>query len=103
MVNAKKIFSQSTDSKKKELQLHGQTRTWRKKQRLAARRHAAPGRPEQKKEFMEWFLSEKWSGAHPFEIVYSTPHGIILYPPDKDVSGESFVDVNTRQEIYPMG
>jgi hypothetical protein len=42
--------------------------------------------PDNKKEFMEWFLSEKWSGAHPFEIVYSTPHGIILYPPDKDCS-----------------
>lgn len=42
--------------------------------------------PDSKKEFMEWYLSEKWSGAHPFEIVYSTPHGIMLYPPDKDCS-----------------
>ncbi|MCU0286615.1 MAG: hypothetical protein MUF15_09465 [Acidobacteria bacterium] len=42
--------------------------------------------PDSKKDFMEWYLSKKWSGAHPFEIVYSTPHGILLYPPGKDYS-----------------
>jgi hypothetical protein len=38
--------------------------------------------PDSKKEYMDWFLSNKWDGAHPFEIVYSTPHGIYLYPPE---------------------
>jgi len=39
--------------------------------------------PDSKKEYMDWFHSDKWDGAHPFEIVYSTPHGIYLYPPEK--------------------
>ena len=34
-------------------------------------------------EFAEWYHSGKWSGCHPFEIVYSShSHGIHLYPPD---------------------
>jgi len=28
--------------------------------------------PDSKKEYMDWFLSDKWDGAHPFEIVYSS-------------------------------
>ncbi len=39
--------------------------------------------PDSKKEYMDWFLSDKWDGAHPFEIVYSSPHGIYLDPPDE--------------------
>jgi hypothetical protein len=40
--------------------------------------------PDSKKEFMEWFNSDSWRGAHPFEIVFSTPHGIMLYPSEQD-------------------
>ena len=40
--------------------------------------------PDSKKEYMDWFLSDQWDGAHPFEIVYSSPHGIYLYPPEKE-------------------
>lgn len=39
---------------------------------------------DSKQMFMEWYQSDKWTGAHPFEIVYSTPHGIYLYPPGFD-------------------
>ena len=39
---------------------------------------------DSKKEYMDWYFSNKWDGAHPFEIVYSgSVHGIYLYPPDK--------------------
>ncbi len=35
-------------------------------------------------EFMAWYTSHSWEGAHPFEIVYSgNGHGIMLYPPDE--------------------
>ncbi|MCP5049361.1 MAG: hypothetical protein GY940_19480 [bacterium] len=40
--------------------------------------------PDSKEEYMNWLRSDEWRGAHPFEIVYSTPHGIYLYPPEKD-------------------
>ncbi|MCP5045988.1 MAG: hypothetical protein GY940_02380, partial [bacterium] len=39
---------------------------------------------DSKKAYKDWHQSDEWRGAHPFEIVYSTPHGIYLYPPEKD-------------------
>lgn len=30
--------------------------------------------------FKEWFTSRRWEGAHPFEIAYGIPHGIVLWP-----------------------
>jgi hypothetical protein len=39
---------------------------------------------ESKNEFSSWYRSEKWTGAHPFEIVFSwIEHGIHLYPPSE--------------------
>jgi hypothetical protein len=41
--------------------------------------------PDSKKEYMDWLNSGKWSGTHPFEIVYSFIElGIHLYPPRLD-------------------
>lgn len=38
-----------------------------------------------KSEFTRWYESDKWSGSHPFEIIYSSiNHGILLYPPSKE-------------------
>ncbi len=40
--------------------------------------------PDSKKEYMDWYYSRKWEGAHPFEFVYSSNvHGMYLYPPDE--------------------
>lgn len=37
---------------------------------------------DSKKEFSEWYQSAKYTGSHPFEIVFSWHrHGIHLYPP----------------------
>lgn len=30
--------------------------------------------------FREWLTSRRWEGAHPFEIAYGIPHGIMLRP-----------------------
>jgi hypothetical protein len=57
------------------------------RQRFADMRHGGMlllENPDSKKEFMDWFNSDSWRGSHPFEIVFSTPHGIMLYPPEKD-------------------
>jgi len=40
--------------------------------------------PDSNEEYTGWLKSDEWNGAHPFEIVYSTPHGIYLYPPEAD-------------------
>jgi hypothetical protein len=32
------------------------------------------------KAFAEWFHSRRWTGAHPWEIVFGHPHGIMLSP-----------------------
>lgn len=53
--------------------------------------------PDSKKEYMEWLFSDKWNGAHPFEIVYSSPHGIYLDPPDKD---HSFYRLSVDDPFY---
>ena len=37
----------------------------------ADQRHG--GMFDSKEKFMKWYKSRKWQGAHPFEIVYSTP------------------------------
>lgn len=48
--------------------------------------------PNSKKEYMDWYRSRQWEGAHPFEIVYSgNVHGISLYPPDE------------REPLYRIG
>ncbi len=34
--------------------------------------------------FAEWFHSRRWSGSHPWEIVFGHPHGIMISPkPDE--------------------
>lgn len=53
--------------------------------------------PSSKKEYMEWLKSDVWNGAHPFEIVYSTPHGIYLYPPDDE---HSFYRISIADPFY---
>lgn len=41
------------------------------------------------KEFSNWYNSGKWSGSHPFEIIFSWfEHGIHLYPPSSHNSGK---------------
>ncbi|MCK5707889.1 MAG: hypothetical protein KAI43_09565 [Candidatus Aureabacteria bacterium] len=43
-----------------------------------------------KKEFKAWYEKRGWTGAHPFEIVYSwRRHGIHLYPPTDESSSYS--------------
>jgi hypothetical protein len=32
------------------------------------------------KAFTRWFNSQRWAGAHPWEIVYGNPHGVMLSP-----------------------
>lgn len=39
--------------------------------------------------FVRWYHSRAWSGAHPFEIVFAHPHGILLQPHDEAASGAS--------------
>lgn len=41
----------------------------------------SPGDP---KEFEQWYHSGRWSGCHPWEIVFGHPHGIMLAPHDED-------------------
>lgn len=37
---------------------------------------------ESRREFLNWYKDDKWSGSHPFEIIFSWHrHGIHLYPP----------------------
>jgi hypothetical protein len=36
--------------------------------------------PDDAAAFRTWFESRAWSGAHPFEIAYGHPHGILLWP-----------------------
>ena len=43
-------------------------------------------------EFREWKKSGRWTGAHPYEIVFSGHrHGIHLYPPDEDYEKPYYV------------
>lgn len=54
--------------------------------------------PDSKKEYMDWYLSRRWEGAHPFEIVYSgNIHGISLYPPDEK---EPFYRISIIDPFY---
>jgi hypothetical protein len=55
--------------------------------------------PDSKKEYMDWLLSDQWDGAHPFEIVYSSPHGIYLYPPEKD---DCFFRLSVADPFYNL-
>lgn len=36
--------------------------------------------PDDADAFKEWFTSYRWEGAHPFEIVYGYPHGVVFWP-----------------------
>ncbi|MBI4062835.1 MAG: hypothetical protein HY401_00860 [Elusimicrobia bacterium] len=50
-----------------------------------------------KKEFYRWYKSKQWSGAHPFEIVFSLlDHGIHLYPPTAENSWKYSLAVTDR-------
>jgi hypothetical protein len=43
------------------------------------------------KAFTRWFKSQSWAGAHPWEIVYGNPHGVMLSPcHDEKTSAWSF-------------
>lgn len=48
-----------------------------------------------RKAFSGWYKSKKWSGAHPFEIVYNWMElGIHLYPPSRDSVQGYFLSTN---------
>ncbi len=55
---------------------------WKKYERFADRRHGGmmdlP--PRNARAFRRWFTSRAWQGAHPWEIVFAHPHGIMLSP-----------------------
>jgi hypothetical protein len=36
--------------------------------------------PNDSAAFARWYSSRQWSGAHPWEIVFAHPHGVLLYP-----------------------
>jgi len=36
--------------------------------------------PDDAKAFSEWFNSRRWTGTHPWEIVFGYPHGIMISP-----------------------
>ena len=36
--------------------------------------------PDDAKAFSEWFNSRRWTGTHPWEIVFGHPHGIMISP-----------------------
>ncbi len=55
--------------------------------------------PDSKEEFMKWFSSQKWEGAHPFEIVYGDVHGVMMYPPEK-VDSNFYFRVWVDDEFY---
>ena len=48
--------------------------------------------------FRTWFTSREWEGAHPFEIAYGIPHGIVLWP-HVDESGWRFT-LSVSDEMY---
>lgn len=48
--------------------------------------------------FRAWFESLRWQGAHPFEIVYGTPHGVTLWP-KFDEQGVRFI-LSVSDEFY---
>ncbi len=50
--------------------------------------------------FMKWLKSDEWKGAHPFEIVYSTPHGIYLYPPQFREEDDYFYEICVADNFY---
>ncbi len=61
--------------------------------------------PDSKKEYMKWLNSGKWSGQHPFEIVYSFIQlGIHLYPPrlDKPFFGISVSFIHLTDPFVDM-
>jgi hypothetical protein len=50
------------------------------------------------KAFTRWFNSQSWAGAHPWEIVYGNPHGVMLSPcHDEKTSTWSF-DISVHTE-----
>lgn len=48
--------------------------------------------------FAAWFDSTRWRGAHPFEIVYGSPHGIVLWP--KLEHGEWRLQLTVSDDFY---
>jgi len=45
--------------------------------------------------FSGWFSSREWSGAHPWEIVFAHPHGILLSPTRREDGWRFFLSVDT--------
>jgi hypothetical protein len=46
--------------------------------------------------FRDWYESRAWSGSHPWEIVYSHPHGVLFSPvPEPDGNWRFHLSVDT--------
>jgi hypothetical protein len=55
------------------------------------------------KAFTRWFNSQRWAGAHPWEIVYGNPHGVMLSPcHDEKTSGWSFDFSVHTESLYAI-
>ena len=56
--------------------------------------------PEDAAGFRAWFQRGDWRGAHPWEIVYGHPHGIILYP-ELTAEGWIYRFTVSEESLYP--
>jgi hypothetical protein len=55
------------------------------------------------KAFTRWFNSRSWAGAHPWEIVYGNPHGVMLSPcHDEKTSTWSFDFSVHTESLYAI-
>jgi hypothetical protein len=50
---------------------------------------------EERRAFEEWYSSRDWVGAHPWEIVFAHPHGILLSPYRRGRSWRFLLSVDT--------
>jgi hypothetical protein len=50
------------------------------------------------KAFTRWFKSQRWAGAHPWEIVYGNPHGVMLSPCHDEKMSTWSVDFSVHTE-----
>ena len=51
--------------------------------------------PDDPSAFDRWYSSREWAGAHPWEIVFAHPHGILLSPHRKERGWRFFLSVDT--------
>jgi hypothetical protein len=53
--------------------------------------------------FKRWFTSRDWAGAHPWEIVYGNPHGVMLSPRHDEKTSTWSFDLSVHTEhLYAM-